>query len=78
MRTTYDDINCLQFSKLSINSPKNLRKEYGSDTQTSVANGAHHRSSSVLPRIEFPTHKFEKYLNMGDGYQDIKSKKFNK
>uniref|UniRef100_A0A834RB56 Uncharacterized protein n=1 Tax=Sarcoptes scabiei TaxID=52283 RepID=A0A834RB56_SARSC len=77
MRTTYE-IDCLKFSKLSISSPPNSRKDFRStnsnnsatNNSCSLASGIDYRSSNLngfkplLPRIEFPTNQFDRLLHM--------------
>ncbi len=57
-----DDINCLNFSKLSISSPRSSRKDLKNSGQTMPTETNSYRP--LLPRIEFPSGQFDRLLRM--------------
>jgi len=56
------DINCLNFSKLSISSPRSSRKDLKNSGQTMPTETSSYRP--LLPRIEFPSAQFDRLLRM--------------
>lgn len=59
------EIDCLKFSKLSISTPPNSHKGYGT-TSSSTPDYRQNVTSykPLLPRIEFPTSQFDRLLHM--------------